>query len=219
MLYDLVGYRGGMGSENSTATKRADALRSIDAIVQAAAECLGRNPEASLSEIARAAGVGRVTLYAHFSSRAEVVDAAMGRAIDRGNEVLDPVDLTGDPRLALARYIDAGWHLVDQARALLVAAQRELSAGRIRELHAGPAARVEALVARGRAEGAFRTDLSIAWMVTVLHTVMHSAADEIRAGRLTSDRAADHITATVLAAFTPPGKPVPEPGGGASLSG
>ncbi len=201
-------------SSKST-TKRADALRSIDAIVQAAAECLGRNPEASLSEIARAAGVGRVTLYAHFNSRAEVVDAAMSRAIDRGNEVLDTVDLTGDPRLALARYIEAGWHLVDQARALLAAAQRELPAGRIRELHAGPAARVETLVARGRAEGAFRTDLPIAWMVNVLHTVMHSAAEEIRAGRLTSEHAADHITATVLAAFTPPGAPVPETGGGA----
>ncbi|MFD3919105.1 hypothetical protein [Streptomyces sp. NPDC058595] len=42
-----------------------------------------------------------------------------------------------------------------------------------------------------------------------MHSVMHSAADEIRAGRLTSDHAAAHITATVLAAFTPPGKPVP----------
>ncbi|MDG9714858.1 TetR/AcrR family transcriptional regulator [Streptomyces sp. DH10] len=204
-----------MGSKNSTAAKRADALRSIEAIVQAAAECLGRNPEASLSEIARAAGVGRVTLYAHFNSRAEVVDAAMSRAIDRGNEVLDTVDLTGDPLLALARYIEAGWRLVDQARALLAAAQRELSAGRIRELHAGPAARVETLVARGRAEGAFRTDLPIAWMVNVLHTVMHSAAEEIRAGHLTPDHAADHIIATVLAAFTPPGTPVPETGGGA----
>ncbi|GHH63056.1 hypothetical protein FHS35_002003 [Streptomyces umbrinus] len=99
---------------------------------------------------------------------------------------------------------------MDEARALLAAAQRELSAGRIRELHAGPAARVEALVSRGRAAGAFRTDLPIAWLVNVLHTVMHSAAEEIRAGRLTSDRAADHITATVLAAFTPPGAPVPE---------
>ncbi|MGP4089133.1 hypothetical protein [Streptomyces sp. KR55] len=44
---------------------------------------------------------------------------------------------------------------------------------------------------------------------------MHSVAEEIRAGRLTSDRAAGHIAATLLAAFTPPGKPVPEPGGGA----
>lgn len=76
----------------------------------------------------------------------------------------------------------------------------------------GPASRVETLVARGRAEGVFRTDLPIYWLVNVLHTVMHSAADEIRAGRLAPDHAAVHITATVLAAFTPPGKPVPELG-------
>ncbi|MFF3305465.1 TetR/AcrR family transcriptional regulator [Streptomyces sp. NPDC002908] len=202
-----------MGSKSTV--KRADALRSIDAIVQAAAECLGRNPEASLSEIARAAGVGRVTLYAHFASRAEVVDAAMSRAIDQGNEALDAVDLSGDPLVALARYVEVSWHLVDQARALLVAAQRELPPGRIRELHSGPAARVETLVARGRAEGTVRTDLPIAWLVNVMHSVMHSAADEIRAGRLTSDHAPAHITATVLAAFTPPGRPVPESGAGA----
>src|SRR4029079_19400547 len=99
-----------MGSKSTT--KRADALRSIEAIVQAATECLGRNPDASLREIARAAGVGRVTLYAHFTSRAEVVDASMSRAVVGGSEVRDAVDLTGDPLLALERYIDAGWHLV-----------------------------------------------------------------------------------------------------------
>ncbi|NUT48731.1 MAG: TetR/AcrR family transcriptional regulator, partial [Saccharothrix sp.] len=141
--------------------KRADARRSVDAIVRAAAECLGRNPEASLSEIARVAGVGRVTLYAHFADRAEVVDATLAWAVDRGNEALDAVDLTGDPRLALERLVAASWHLVDQARALLVAAQRELPPSRIRELHSAPAARVEPLIARGRAEGAFRTDLPI----------------------------------------------------------
>ncbi|WP_245939184.1 hypothetical protein [Actinacidiphila glaucinigra] len=79
-----------------------------------------------------AAGFELAKLYAHFTSRAEVVDAAMSRDLDRGNEVLDAVGLTGDPLLARERYIDAGWHLVDQAQALLVAAQRELPAGRIR---------------------------------------------------------------------------------------
>ncbi|GGT00020.1 TetR/AcrR family transcriptional regulator [Streptomyces chromofuscus] len=198
-------------STRSTA-KRADALRSIEAIVQAAADCLGRNPEASLSEIARAAGVGRVTLYAHFASRAEVVDAAMNSAIDQGDKALASVDLSGDARQALARLVEASWTLVDRARSLLVAAQKELSPARIRELHSRPAARVETLIARGRADGVFRTDLPIPWLVNVMHSVMHSAADEIRSGNLTPDRAADCITATVLAAFTPPGRPVPESG-------
>jgi hypothetical protein len=42
-----------------------------------------------------------------------------------------------------------------------------------------------------------------------MHSVMHGAADEINAGRLTPDKAAEYITATVLAAFTPPGERVP----------
>lgn len=45
-------------------SKRADAQRNIEAILDAAAVCLSGNPEASIAEIAQTAGVGRVTLYA-----------------------------------------------------------------------------------------------------------------------------------------------------------
>lgn len=205
-----------MSPSPKTAPRRADALRSIDAIVAGAAECLSRDPDASLTEIAKVAGVGRVTLYAHFGSRAEVVDAAMVRVIERGNAVLETVDLTGDPRQALDRLIEASWQLLDQTRSLLVAAQRELTPGRIRDLHAEPAARVENLVARGRGEGVFRTDLPISWLVNVLHTVLNSAAAEILAGRLNPEHAPAYISATVLAAFTPPGHAVPGPGNAAA---
>ncbi|MFC0624140.1 TetR/AcrR family transcriptional regulator [Kribbella deserti] len=189
--------------------KRADAQRSIAAILDAATESLSRNPEASVSEIAKAAGVGRVTLYGHFPSRAELVDAAFAHAIEAGHAALDTVDLTGDPRQALARLIDSSWLLVDRFRSLLVAAQSVLPPGRIRALHAGPMERVQQLVERGQAENVFRTDLPVSWLVGTMHSVMHSAADEINAGRLSTDKAADCITATVLAAFTPPGRPVP----------
>jgi TetR/AcrR family transcriptional repressor of mexCD-oprJ operon len=190
-----------------TPARRADAQRSIAAILDAAIRCLSRNPDASVSEIAKAAGVGRVTVYGHFPNRADLVDAALTRAIDDGHAGLDAVDLSGDPRQALARLIDSSWQLVNQSRLLLIAAQEVLPPGRIRELHAGPAERMERLVERGRKEGAFRTDLPTTWLVAVLHSLMHSAADEINADRLTPDNAATYITATVLAAFTPPSQP------------
>jgi TetR/AcrR family transcriptional regulator, mexCD-oprJ operon repressor len=189
--------------------RRADAQRSIAAILDAALAALSRDPEASVSEIAKAAGVGRVTLYGHFPSRAELVDAAFARAIDEGQAALDAVDLTGEPRQALTRLVDTSWVLVNQSRALLLAAQGVLPPGRIRELHAGPMERVQRLLERGRQEGAFRTDLPTSWLVGVMHSVMHNAADEINAGRLTPDRAAAFITATLQAGFTPPGNPVP----------
>jgi TetR/AcrR family transcriptional repressor of mexCD-oprJ operon len=190
-----------------TPARRADAQRSIAAILDAAIRCLSRNPDASVSEIAKAAGVGRVTVYGHFPNRADLVDAALTRAIDDGHAGLDAVDLSGDPRQALARLIDSSWQLVNQSRLLLIAAQEVLPPGRIRDLHAGPAERMERLVERGRKEGAFRTDLPTTWLVAVLHSLMHSAADEINADRLTPDNAATYITATVLAAFTPPSQP------------
>lgn len=189
--------------------KRADAQRSIAAILDAAVKTLGRNPEASVSEIAKVAGVGRVTLYGHFPNRADLVDAAFARAIEVGDAALDDVDLNGDPREALARLIDSSWRLVDQSRSLLQAAQTVLSPGRIRALHANPAARVQRLVERGQDQGVFRTDLHTSWLVGVMHGVMQAAANEINAGRLNADQASAFITATVLAAFTPPGSRVP----------
>lgn len=191
--------------QEGTTTKRADAQRSIAAIVGAATECLSRDPTASTSEIAKLAGVGRVTLYAHFPSRADLVEAVFVHAIEQGEAALGHVDLTGDPREALSRLIKSSWHLVDRFRSLLVAAQEALPPGRVRELHANPMMRVERLIERGQAEGVFRIDLPTSWLVGVAHSVMHGAADEINAGRLTADRAAEYIRATVLAAFAPPG--------------
>lgn len=189
--------------------RRADARRNVEAILQAATECLGRRPDATLAEIAEAAGIGRVTLYGHFSSRAELLDAVMARALEHGNAALEPVDLAGDPREALVRLIGASWEVLDRSRSILAAAQKELSPVRIRELHQEPAARVARLVERGQAEGAFRSDLPVSWLVVTLHNLMHGAADEIQAGRLTPEDAAGHISATALAAFTPPGSKVP----------
>lgn len=198
-----------MVTQSKAPAKRADAQRSIAAILDAATESLSRNPDASVSEIAKAAGVGRVTLYGHFPSRADLVDAAFAHAIEDGHDSLEAVDLSGDPRLALARLIESSWQLVDRFRSLLLAAQSVLPPGRIRALHEEPMQRVQQLIERGQAEGVFRSDLPTSWLVGTMHSVMHNAADEINAGRLTTDQAADCITATVLAAFTPPGHRIP----------
>ena len=56
----------------------------------------------------------------------------------------------------------------------------------------------------------FRTDVPVSWLVVTLHHLMHAAADEIQAGRLTPEDAPGYIAGTVLAAFTPPGRKVPQ---------
>ncbi len=182
--------------------QRADARRNRESIIDTAVRCLGRNPDVSVSEIATEAGVGRVTLYGHFATRDELVEAALIRALEQGDAALAQVDLTGDPEQALSRLIESSWELVERSRVLLVAAQKVLPPGRIRTLHAKPAERVLGLITRGQDEGVFRTDLPSTWLVNTLHHVMHGAAEEVNSGRVAASDVAGYITATVVAAFT-----------------
>lgn len=177
--------------------RRADAARSIARIVSAARECLSRDPNASIDDIAKAAGVGRMTLYGHFRNRKELVDAAMADAVRAGEEVLSDVDLTGPAQEALTRLLESSWSLVAESTAILAAAQGTLPAGRIRELHAGPAQRVEDLIRRGQDEGVFRTDMPLTWLVNVVHYVLHGAAEENHAGRLQPEETAGVVIATI----------------------
>jgi TetR/AcrR family transcriptional regulator, mexCD-oprJ operon repressor len=182
-------------------TRRADARHNVEKILVAAVACLSRNAGASVSEIAQAAGVPRVTLYGHFPSRDALVEAALTRVLSEGDKVLGSLDLTGDPRDALSVLIGSSWLLIAQSTAILEAAQASLPPGRVQELHAKPAQRVDDLIRRGQAEGVFRDDLPANWLVSVLHNVMHGAAIDVAKGRLDPADAPRFISETILAAY------------------
>jgi TetR/AcrR family transcriptional regulator, mexCD-oprJ operon repressor len=183
--------------------RRADAERSIAAILDAGLACFSRNADASLTDVARGAGVGRVTLYRHFPSREGLIDAVLAHAISRADTALEAVAVDNDPAPeALSRLIHSSWRIVDHHRSLLAAAQRDLPPARIRQHHDQAMARVERLVARGQREGDFRTDLPRPWLVATFYSVLHGAAEEVDAGRLDPTKAPKTLTATLLAAFT-----------------
>jgi TetR/AcrR family transcriptional regulator, mexCD-oprJ operon repressor len=194
------------GRRTTPRAQRADARRNVAAILDAATDCLARQPDVSIADIAAAAGVGRITLYGHFKTRAELVDAVLVQTLERADAVLDATDTTGDPSAALARLVAASWQIVHQFRNILLAAQGELPAERIRGIHDRILRRVQTLIERGRRAGTFRTDLPKQWLVTITFSLMHAAAEDTAAGRLKTQDAADLITATLLAAFTPPSR-------------
>jgi AcrR family transcriptional regulator len=183
--------------------RRADAKRSIAAILDAGLACFSRNADASLTDVARGAGVGRVTLYRHFPSREGLIDAVLAHAISRADTALEAVAVDNGPAPeALSRLIHSSWRIVDHHRSLLAAAQRDLPPARIRHHHDQAMARVERLVARGQREGDFRTDLPRPWLVATFYSVLHGAAEEVDAGRLDPTKAPETLTATLLATFT-----------------
>jgi TetR/AcrR family transcriptional regulator, mexCD-oprJ operon repressor len=192
-----------MSSSNTTSrVQRADARRNAEAILDTAIECLARQPEMTVAEIAAAAGVGRITLYGHYKTRADLVDAVLVATVGRANEALDATDTTGDPSQALTRLVASSWQIVHQFRNILVAAQRELPAERVRGVHDRILRRVQTLIERGQRSGDFRTDLPKQWLLTTAVSLMHAAAEDVVAVRIDAADAAGLISATLLAAFS-----------------
>ena len=104
------------------------AVIDLEAVAAALAE-LG--PErATSSELARAAGVAKPTLYAHFGSRDGILEACVQREAER---LLDHIHAHADPGVALAAYAgeSAGWALVLLSRHRVAVATRARIAGRI----------------------------------------------------------------------------------------
>jgi AcrR family transcriptional regulator len=199
--------------------RRADAERSIAAILDAALACLSDSPDVTMVDIARAAGVGRVTLYAHFPARETLVEAVVDRAIAESTAALEAAISDDEPAdQALRTLIHTSWQDVDQEGRLFEAAQRALGPERLRERHAPFLSWMEKLMVRGRTEGVFRDDLPVTWLVTTVYSLFHAAAEDIPAGRLRPADAAGVLQATILAALAPPARPLrrtrsPQPGG------
>ena len=79
-------------------TKRADAVRNVERILDAAIICLSQKRTATMADIAKEAGLGRVTLYGHFATRPLLIDAVVAHIIQRGEHTLAAVDLDGEGR-------------------------------------------------------------------------------------------------------------------------
>ncbi|GAA3870098.1 hypothetical protein GCM10022381_11670 [Leifsonia kafniensis] len=184
---------------------RSDAIRNRDAIIDAAARCLASNPSATLAEIAAAAGIGRVTLYGHFSSRQELTTAVLERQMHLIETEMGTVDLSGDVWVALDALVRSSWRLLSDNNILLGVVEHAVSAEDIRDSHDRPMERVNALLLRGREAGTFRRDQSVEWQVASFYAILHAAAAEVRAGRLTEAEAAMVVPQTVRAVLVPAG--------------
>jgi AcrR family transcriptional regulator len=189
-----------------TRAPRADAARNREAIVDAAVDLLSTDPRATLADIAAAADVGRITLYGHFASREELLDAAMARALEESDARLAKLDLGGDTLAALERLVRDSWRIVERFQVLLGVVEEVLGSERIREHHGAPFTRIHDLLARGRAEGVVRDDLPLPWLTACVQVILHGAAVELRAGRLDEAEVSDVVTRTVLALVRSPAR-------------
>jgi AcrR family transcriptional regulator len=182
--------------------RRADAERSIAAILDAAVRVLGERPEASIEDIAEAAGVTRQTVYAHYTSRDVLLSAVVDRATEEAVAAIDAADLDeGPPAAALLRFLDAGWHTFERYPLLLRLPSAPMSQQAERDRHEPVFDRLERLVRRGQDAGDFDSRLSPGWLLAATVALGHAAGEQVGAGRMTAEDAANALKRSVLRLF------------------
>jgi AcrR family transcriptional regulator len=182
--------------------RRATAERNVEAILDGAERLLARGGRASIAAVAQEAGVSRVTVYAHFADLPELIEAVVGRAVESTMAALAAAEVDSGPAVeALDRLLAMGWRELDRHAAVAGAAAEHLAPDRLRRSHERFLGVLEGLVARGREEGAFRTDLPANWLVTTAFALVHAAGDDVRAGRFEADEALEVLTTTVRDVF------------------
>ena len=97
---------------------RADAKRNYDKIVEVAREMFReKGYDASLDEIAKRAGVGPGTLYRHFPTRENLIDAVLQSWVDRVNDTADKaLAREGTDRDVLLAWFEEYVALISQHR-------------------------------------------------------------------------------------------------------
>jgi AcrR family transcriptional regulator len=184
--------------------RRADAERNTTAIINAALEALADDPDVSMAEIARRAGVVRATVYMHFPTRESLLDAVMEDAVAQVAEATRGAEPTqGEPEEALERVLRATWHKLSDFQTLLAINISRLSAKELHRRHQPVMTLFVPLIERGQKKGVFRGDLPVAWHLAMVRAIAHAASAELRSGRIDESRVEDALISTAKNALGP----------------
>ncbi|WP_263247141.1 TetR/AcrR family transcriptional regulator [Saccharopolyspora rosea] len=157
--------------------------RDRDELLRSAAEFLGRRPNATQDEIAKAVGVSRATLHRHFAGRGELLAALESLAVEQLREALDAAELDRGPAEEALHRLVAACEPVSDYLALLYSQSQELDPDRSLAAWEDIDDRIAALFRRGQQTGEFRPDLSALWLTDAFSSLVAGAAWVVRAGR------------------------------------
>lgn len=181
----ILPYRTPTGYETNMSHVSYSCLMSSsrDQLLRAAADFLGRRPNATQDEIATAVGVSRATLHRHFSGRLALMAALEELAIAEMREVLKAARLQEDSATEALRRLVSACEPVSPYLALLYSQSQELDLDTTLEIWDEIDTAITELFLRGQRDGEFRPDLTAAWLTEAFHSLIGATAWAIRAGR------------------------------------
>ncbi|MCT9083705.1 TetR/AcrR family transcriptional regulator [Streptomyces fulvoviolaceus] len=172
-------------------------------ILATARQELGRNPDVTLEELARAAGVVRRTLFGHFPGRAALLEALAEEAAETLRTTVAAGVRPDEPaERALAYFVLAIWPVGDHYRMLLALARRDLGVERVAEVLAPARAEATAILERGQRDGVFHTQLPSAVLSAGLEAMTVALLEAVNDGSLEDDGTRVAV-ATLVAAGVP----------------
>ena len=208
--------------------QRRNARSNRARILATARRELGRNPDTTLEELARAAGVVRRTLFGHFPGRAALLEALAEEASEVLRSTMASAGEGAGPaepaERALAYFLLLMWPVGDRYRMLLALARHDLGAERVAEILTPARAEVTAILERGQRDGAFPAHLPPAVLSAGLEAMTVALLEQVNTGALEDDgtRAAvatlvaagvpQDRARTVVASVAPTVPPRPDPG-------
>ena len=167
-------------------------------VLRAAAEFLGRRPNATQDEIAVAVGVSRATLHRYFAGRPALLEALDQFAIAQMREALKTARLQDGSAAEALRRLATACEPVSGYLLLLYTQSQDFDANQPTDAWAEIDAEIRQLFERGQREGQFRPELSAFWLTEAFLNLCSGAAWVVQVGEAGRREFSDMVTDLLL---------------------
>lgn len=165
------------------------------AILEAATHLLAERGDATMADVADAAGVGRTTVYRHFPTREVLLGSMWRRAVDEAAEQLADAGLHDCPgEEGVARAVRALLAVGD--RYVVLTRERVVGDPKVAERKLG--APLAALIDRGQRERTLRADVDSVVLLEAFGGAIHAGIRLMSERELGLEDASAHVTRLYL---------------------
>lgn len=184
-------------------TRRSDARRNREAVIDAAIETLNERPNASMAEIASASGLARTTVYRHFPNRDDLVLALFGRIIEESRQFTASVAAEAESAEDLLRKLSP--RMIDLGlRFRFLHSYRNVGQPALEDSKQVPDDPVRVYLREAQRRGEVRPGLPDQWIASTIQALAIAALDDLHAGFTDEATASRLLGETLVSALIGP---------------